>query len=108
MKKGIDLSLLGIDELRELVSEAEKLIAQRLVEKRNRARRAAELAALKHGFTLEELGLGRSLETPGEQKTLPRYANPADRTQTWSGRGRQPHWFKLAMEQGRSPDDLKA
>ncbi|WP_411889672.1 H-NS family nucleoid-associated regulatory protein [Yoonia sp. SDW83-1] len=36
----------------------------------------------------------------------PKYANPADKIQTWSGKGRQPEWFKAVMVAGKSPEDL--
>lgn len=37
----------------------------------------------------------------------PKYYNPANPTETWSGRGRQPNWFKTAVEEdGKSPEDM--
>jgi DNA-binding protein H-NS len=30
-------------------------------------------------------------------KVAPKYRNPADPSQTWSGRGRQPRWFNAAL-----------
>ncbi|MCE6952306.1 H-NS histone family protein [Cereibacter sphaeroides] len=35
-----------------------------------------------------------------------RYFNPVNRAVTWNGRGRCPNWFKLAMAQGRTPEEL--
>ena len=39
-------------------------------------------------------------------KAKAKYKNPDDKTQTWSGRGRQPAWFKAAIESGKSPEEL--
>src|SRR3954469_6547125 len=36
----------------------------------------------------------------------PKYRNPADRSQTWSGRGRQPRWFKAALRKGKTERSL--
>ncbi|MWP37267.1 H-NS histone family protein [Rhodobacter sphaeroides] len=34
------------------------------------------------------------------------YFNPANRAVSWNGRGRCPNWFKVAMAQGRTPEEL--
>ena len=34
-------------------------------------------------------------------KVAPKYRNPADPSQAWSGRGRQPRWFKAALRKPR-------
>jgi DNA-binding protein H-NS len=39
-------------------------------------------------------------------KVLPKYQNPERPFETWSGRGRQPHWIVTQLRAGRSPDDL--
>ncbi|MGP3696673.1 H-NS family nucleoid-associated regulatory protein [Rhodobacter sp. NSM] len=36
------------------------------------------------------------------------YFNPANRAISWNGRGRCPNWFKVAMAQGRTPEELAA
>jgi DNA-binding protein H-NS len=35
-----------------------------------------------------------------------KYANPANPSDTWSGRGRKPRWFDAALKSGKKPDDL--
>ena len=36
----------------------------------------------------------------------PKYANPADTSQTWTGRGRKPQWVQAALDAGKSLEDL--
>ena len=36
----------------------------------------------------------------------PKYRNPENACETWSGRGRPPAWFDRAMHAGRSPEEL--
>jgi len=36
----------------------------------------------------------------------PRYANPENPAQTWSGRGKQPAWVSAAIASGRSLESL--
>ncbi|MBT8410687.1 MAG: H-NS histone family protein, partial [Octadecabacter sp.] len=33
-------------------------------------------------------------------------ANPADPSQQWTGKGRQPNWYKAAIEAGKSPESM--
>ena len=37
----------------------------------------------------------------------PRYRNPLNSAQTWSGRGKQPAWVSLALESGMKLEDLE-
>lgn len=36
----------------------------------------------------------------------PKYKNPDDPAQQWSGRGRKPEWFKIAIENGTPEEDM--
>ena|SRR3954465_10987564 len=38
---------------------------------------------------------------------LPKYRNPAIPSETWSGRGRQPHWVIALLANGVSLDDCR-
>lgn len=55
--------------------------------------------AEQHGLTLSELVQPRKrrIAAPKARKApailTPRYINPRNPNQTWSGRGRRPHWF---------------
>jgi DNA-binding protein H-NS len=42
----------------------------------------------------------------GGYTVKPKYRNPANATQTWSGRGKQPRWFADALAGGARADDL--
>ena len=61
------------------------------------------------GFTLADLGLGRgSQKAPGSAAKLPmKYRNPSNASEMWSGRGRQPQWFKDAEANGTSRADME-
>ena len=105
-----DLSKFNIRELKELIKDAEKTIEKKVSEELKKAKQAAEEAAKKHGFSLNDiLGHGSAKKTSAKgskSTTLPKYRNPDNPDQTWTGRGRQPAWFKAALEGGKSPDDL--
>ena len=40
------------------------------------------------------------------KKVAPKYRNPADRSQTWAGRGLQPKWLSEAIKGGKNLDDF--
>ncbi|MFG5381901.1 H-NS family nucleoid-associated regulatory protein [Yoonia sp. R2-816] len=42
-----------------------------------------------------------------KKASIPKYANPDDRTQTWTGKGRKPEWFKAAMAAGKTPEQCE-
>jgi DNA-binding protein H-NS len=39
-------------------------------------------------------------------KVLPKYQNPKDPAETWSGRGRQPRWLSAQLRFGKKRDDF--
>jgi DNA-binding protein H-NS len=103
----INLGELTEKQLEKLKSDIDNELVGRTKQKLAEARKAVEEAAKKHGFSLNDLlgGKGRAKAAP-KSAGAPKYRNPADSTQTWSGRGRQPEWFKAAIASGKSPDDM--
>jgi DNA-binding protein H-NS len=41
------------------------------------------------------------------RKILPKFQNPAQPSQTWSGRGSQPRWLRSMLEAGNSIEELR-
>jgi DNA-binding protein H-NS len=37
---------------------------------------------------------------------FPKYRNPKDPAETWSGRGKQPHWVRTQLEAGKKLDEF--
>lgn len=100
-----DLTGLSVAELKELIVEAEAAIKTRVSEDLKKAREAVEAAAKDFGFSLEEVIGGQGLKK--NVKMPPKFRNPDNPEETWSGRGRQPGWFIAAMEGGKSEEDLR-
>ena len=40
------------------------------------------------------------------RKVKPKYRNPANKQETWAGRGREPKWFTAAIKSGKKPEQL--
>ena len=99
-----DLNNLSLKELRDLRTKVDRSIAGFEERKRREAMAALEDAAREHGFSLSEL-TGAKASRRGA-KVAAKYANPEDASQTWTGRGRRPHWVQQALESGKSLEDL--
>ncbi len=98
----IDLESLSRDELSKLITDAQKALKTLESRRMAEAKRAAEMAAKEFGFSLEDVLTAGSNNSKG----APKYANPADPSQTWTGRGRKPNWLIDAMDAGKSLEDL--
>ena len=114
------LASLSLAELRELVTEAEVLIAEK--EQGEKSALVAEIEQLTkaRGFAVADilplfpgLPVSRATEKPkgkggkgGRGTVAPKYRNPANPAETWSGRGRQPAWVQTHVAGGGKVEDL--
>ena len=100
----INLENLSLKELKDLRKQVEKAISS--FESRQKAAALAELeeAAKKMGYSLAELTGGAT--TKKRKPVAPKYANPDDPSQTWSGRGRRPRWVEAALAGGAKLESL--
>ncbi|ATG42261.1 H-NS histone family protein [Phaeobacter sp. LSS9] len=102
----VDLTSMSRKELLELQSNVEKALKDAEQRERIEALKAAEEAAAKFGFSLDEIaGNGRS--TAKKTKAAPKYRNPQNPEETWTGRGRKPHWVHAALTSGVDISDLE-
>lgn len=104
----INLKEMSRKELMALQGEIEKLLRNLHKKEKKDALVAAQKAAASFGFSLDELTSKRASTQAAKGSSLvPKYANPEDSTQTWTGKGRQPNWFKAAISSGKSAKDLE-
>lgn len=92
----IDLDGMTLKQLEDLRGKVEEAIVEaRGREKAELKQKFAELAA-KSGLSLNDvLDVGRR-----GKKVAPKYQNPDNPSETWTGRGRKPNW--LVAKLGRS------
>ncbi|MCE6949733.1 H-NS family nucleoid-associated regulatory protein [Cereibacter sphaeroides] len=102
----IDLKDLSLKELKVLQAQVIRAIATFDERRKKAAREELEERARELGFSLAEL-TGTPLPRRIRARATPKYANPANSAETWSGRGRRPRWFGDAMSAGNTPDDLR-
>lgn len=99
-----DLNAMSLKELKDLQGQVNRAISSFEDRKKKEALAELEEKARALGFSLAEL-TGASLPRKRAPASV-KYANPANRAETWSGRGRKPRWFAEAIAAGKSPDEL--
>lgn len=104
----IDLSQLSADELEELQEKAAKRLKVVRHEERIAAFAKIDDFAKSLGLTRADLAAHYGAKKRVNQKPpTPKYRNPGDPTQTWSGRGRKPAWVAEYLEQGGKLQELR-
>jgi DNA-binding protein H-NS len=100
----MNLSEMSLKELKDLRANVDKAIAGFADRRKREALAELEEIARAKGFTLAELT--GSAPTRKRSASSPKYANPANSADTWTGRGRKPRWFAEALAAGRKPEDM--
>lgn len=104
----IDLNTLSRKELLKLQKDVEAALKDAEARERREALEAAEKAAAEFGFSLNELSADVKLRGSAKKsKSPPKYRNPENPEQTWSGRGRKPRWVHEALMRGADITDLE-
>lgn len=100
----LDLNKMSLKELKDLQSQVGKAISGYEDRRKREALAELEEKAKAMGFSLAEL----TGVTAGRKRSpsVAKYANPANKADTWSGRGRKPRWFTEALAKGKKPEDL--
>ncbi|GAB2502877.1 H-NS histone family protein [Lysobacter humi (ex Lee et al. 2017)] len=124
----LDLNSMSAKELEALIAQANKRRAA--LKKRKPVadvRKRLEQIARAEGYSITELfgaRSGVSAATPAGPrapakrakrgpskmagtKVEPKYRNPANAAETWSGRGKQPRWLAAYTAQGRALEEFR-
>lgn len=97
------LSLKQIEELEGRIAQA-KAKATDSVKAELKAKIDALLASA--GMTIGDV-YPMAARGRGKGKSAAKYANPDDRSQTWTGRGRRPDWLIARLKKGVTLDSFK-
>lgn len=100
----IDLDSLSLKDLKQLQKNVDAAIADYTDREKRKALAEVEAFARERGLSVSDLAGLTAKRT--RRPAVAKYANPADTSQTWSGRGRRPRWVDEALAAGKSLDDL--
>jgi len=109
----LDLNVMSKAELEALKRQVEDALSKVDERRRQEAIRAAKQSVEEFGFSLEEIlafasGSGRKRASSERNDGVPKFRNPENPQETWSGRGRRPLWLNRQIEAGRSQDEFRA
>jgi DNA-binding protein H-NS len=103
----MDLSNMSSAELRDLQEKVKRELKQRESQDLAKAREQILAIAQSVGVPLKDLVAAAPAGRAKTGSVAPRYRNPADASQQWTGRGRQPKWVKEWLEAGKDIAGLK-
>ena len=96
-----DLKSMSLDELWNLHEEIVAELTDRIANEK--ARLEERLRSIEPGGNVA----GLEYERRPYPKVLPKYRNPNDPTETWSGRGKQPRWLVAQLRAGKKLDNFR-
>lgn len=107
----IDLKTLSPKELLALIANANTQMHAAQATQVQTVKQKIETLLSNSGLTLDEVYPSRGKKVAGKKggkgSVAPKYQNPSDPSQVWSGRGRQPVWFAKALRRrGVAVEDL--
>lgn len=104
----MNLDKLSPTELQALIRTAEAKMESARKNQIQDVRSKIDSILKNAGLMIGEVYPQRGRASKGPKATVaPKYRNPADATQTWSGRGKRPVWFVKALKmRGVTPESL--
>ena len=110
-KKSLSLDAMSIDEMWQLHEEISRILSVRLTsEKRQLEKRLAQLRRDQETRQLDPPDSQSLSGAPRERRkyprVLPKYRNPKEHSETWSGRGKQPRWLVAALKDGHKIEEF--
>jgi DNA-binding protein H-NS len=101
---------MDFDELWLLHEDLTKILSEKIsAEKLELEKRLAQLNPVERiGATGTASAEPRTDGAPRRKypKVLPKYCNPSQPSETWSGRGKQPRWIVAALQSGHKLEDF--
>lgn len=104
------LDKMSVKELNDLDGKIKKVLVS--AREREKATIKQKLdAIIEHaGMDISDIaelyGIGRSRGARKGTKVAPKYRNPDNKTETWTGRGRQPRWLTAKLSKGGKITDF--
>ena len=109
-----ELKAMPSKELEKLLADVKKALASAKARDQREAKKAAAKAAAEFGFSLNDIAETaaplpkKKTKTKAAKKpSKPVFANPEDATQTWTGKGRQPNWYREQVATGTDPETMR-
>src|SRR5476649_2212503 len=111
MNNKLNLDALSIDEMWLLHEEIGRVLSVRLTsEKRELEKRLAQLRRERDARSLDGPDARAAKDMPRARRkypqVFPKYRNPTEPSETWSGRGKRPRWLAAALKTGHTIEEF--
>jgi DNA-binding protein H-NS len=107
----LDFEVIPLDELWSLHEQITRVLSAKITtQKQELEERLRQLNVGRVAAGAVAIGRGTSGTTRQRRKyprVLPKYQNPSEPAETWSGRGKQPRWLVSALKAGGKIEDFK-
>lgn len=100
----VDLDKMSLKELQAIAKDAAKTIESKKKDGIKALRKKILEEIRDNGLELGDVF--PALKPAPRAAVSPKYANPDDMDQTWTGRGRKPKWVEAHLNDGKTLDDL--
>jgi DNA-binding protein H-NS len=94
----IDLKSLSPKELKALIANAESHMQEARANQIQEVRKKIDALLNNSGLSLADVYPARGGKGGKRGTVAPKYRNPDDPSQTWTGRGKRPLWFAAAVK----------
>jgi DNA-binding protein H-NS len=110
MSKKLNFDAMSVDDMWLLHEEISRILSVRLSsEKRELEKRLAQLRHEREGRSLGKADAPAKNMPRARRKyprVFPKYRNPTEPSETWSGRGKQPRWLAAALKTGHKIEEF--
>ena len=105
----VNVDKLSLKELVDLEAKVKKALALARDRERSELKKKMADLAETHGFSVAELFGATRSRGPGKNKSvgIAKYANPENKADTWTGRGRKPNWLVDRLKKGSKLGDFE-
>jgi len=98
----LDLQKLSYRELLDLSEKISNAIVVKKKEEKSQIQKQVQELIESSGFDVDDIvGTSKGNSLKG-RKVAPKYRNPKNADETWTGRGRQPKWLAAELARGRA------
>ena len=103
----VDIKNLNHNQLNDLINKAQERQTELRKEKVVKLREKVHAMIKAEGYSFDDIfGGSRGKAKRSTGTVAPKYRNPGNAEQTWSGRGKRPRWFNDALAAGKKEKDL--
>ncbi|HUS97342.1 MAG TPA: H-NS histone family protein [Hyphomicrobiaceae bacterium] len=103
--RGINIDKMSLKDLIDLELKVKKAIGAAKERERSQLKQKIEQLVQSSGFSIDEL-FARGRASMKGRTVAPKFANPENKSETWSGRGRKPKWLVAKLGKGAKMQDF--